>query len=80
MDEPDAIILTFSSVDRNSFESLSEIIPKIRQEVTNEPLIMAMATHADRYLAAEVNIDLKGVFVANRFRLKVETILNRPKK
>jgi len=47
-------VLTFSSVDRNTFDALPELISQIESEVTTDPLMITMATHADRYLAAEV--------------------------
>jgi GTPase SAR1 family protein len=50
----DAILLTYSCVDRNSFDSLPEILEMIKMKVNSEPLLICMATHADQYLSAEV--------------------------
>ena len=47
-------MLTYSCVDRNSFDSLPEILEMIKMKVNSEPLLICMATHADQYLSAEV--------------------------
>jgi len=54
MCNPDGIVLTFSSVDRNTFDTIPEVLSEIEDEVVNDPLMLLVATHADRYLAAEV--------------------------
>jgi len=54
MDNPDAVVFIFSSLDRNSFDSLPDLIQQINSEVDNDPLKLCLATHADRYMAAEV--------------------------
>lgn len=54
MDNPDGVVFIFSTLDRNSFDSLPDLIQQINSEVENEPLKVCLATHADRYMAAEV--------------------------
>ena len=59
MDEPDAIVAIFSIMDRNSFDSLPDLLSQIESELVDQqqqqPLLLMMATHADRFMASEVN-------------------------
>jgi len=62
MDEPDCVVAIFSIMDRNSFDSLPDLLTQINSEVQqqqqekeqNQPLLLMMATHADRFMASEV--------------------------
>ena len=46
MCNPDGIVLTFSSVDRNTFDTIPEVLSEIEGEVDNDPLMLLVATHA----------------------------------